>query len=716
MAIIQKIRNRSGLMLLVIGGCLVLFILSDALSRRGGFSSDSDPNTLGEVNGTEISREEYNQFVSNMESRYQQQGQMINDYTKQQINEQAWNSLVDLAIREDEYKAAGISSSDEEVATMFFQYYTNNFAQALGVPADVEKVREAIKNTEDKEVLAQVATLEKDIRRNLNYMKYQRLIQAGFIATQAEAKYQYEMNTITNEFVAGVLPYSSIVDSTVKVTEEELKDAYNKEKDSYKQKEGRDLRFAVFPLEPSIADEQKVTNELLAIKARFASYKGNDANFVNTESDGAAGYQNTFYTKGAGLPMIMDSSFAALSEGQIFGPYLEYNSEGKKVLKVAKVLKVKLLADSVHVRHILISVKGARDVPGSENFHLTSQERMVAVTDSLEKILKTKPEMFDVMVQQHSDDFMSIGKGGDIGWISKNSAYATLFDSCMLANEGSIIKVFSNKDGMHLVKILQQGNRVKKVNPGIIARELRPSKETLNQLYVNANEVSDLLKGGKKLDTLVSQRQLRSGMHAMLSKNDIAVNGLEGAREVVKWAYNANVADVSSVIQLTESYVVVLLEKEYKDGVKAFEDVKKEIEMKLITEKKAAQLTEKLKSAILAGAGSFSTLKSKYADFMIDSVAATPVGGNMPKFGNEPDVMGMVAAVPVNKMSSPITGKMGVYVVLVSKRAGNEVAIKDFSPEQNDIAQKTKAVVDQFLGDALKANVDIEDNRFEKLD
>lgn len=692
----------------------MLFIL-DAAINKGGGNSDNDPNTIGEVNGNKISREEYNQFVNNMEGRYQQQGQMMNDYTKQQINEQAWNSLVDLSIREEEYEAVGISSSDEEVTNMFFQNYTNDFAQALNVPADVEKVREALKNTEDKEIVAQVKMLEKDIRRRLNYMKYQRLIQSGFIATQAEAKYQYEMNTVTNEFVVGMLPYATIVDSTIKVSEEEIKEAYNKDKENYKQKEGRDIRFVVFPLEPSVTDEQKVRVELEGIKTRFATFKGNDANFVNTESDGAAGYQNTYYAKGTGLPAIMDSAFASLQEGQLFGPYTEYNNSGKRVMKVAKVLKVKQLADSVKVKHILISVKGARDVPGSENFHLASQERMVAVADSLEKILKTKPELFDIMVQQHSDDFMSIGKGGDIGWINKSS-HEALFDSCMLASEGNILKLFSNKDGMHLVKIVQQGNRVKKVNPGIISRELRPSKETLNQLYVNANEVSDLLKSGKNIDTVINDRHLRGGMHAMLNKNDLAVNGLMGAREVVKWTYKANVSDVSGVIQLTEAYVVVFLEKEAKEGVKAMEDVKKEIEIKLITEKKGEQLSKKISDAIATGATTLPTLKAKFPELIVDSIPATPIGGNMPKFGNEPEVMGMAAALPVNKLSKTVTGRQGIYLVLVNKRVGNEVALKDFSPEQNEIAQKTKSTVDQFISEALKANADIEDERFEKVD
>ncbi|MCX6183332.1 MAG: SurA N-terminal domain-containing protein [Bacteroidetes bacterium] len=715
MAIIQKIRNRSGLMLVVIGGCLVLFILNDALSKSGGMS-DGDPNSVGEVDGVKISREEYNQFVTSMENNAQQRGQTLSDYNKQQFNEQAWNTLVDLAIRDEEYDAVGISSSDDEVTDMFFQdQYVQYFSRKLGVKAEAETLREAIKNTDNKEVLAEVDLYEHEIRRQLNYMKYQRLVQAGFIPTQAEAKYQYELNTITNAFRVAMLPYSTVVDSTIKVSEDEIKEAYNKEKDNYKQKESRDIRFVAFRVEASAADEAKVRAKLDEVKTRFAAFKGNDAIFVNTESDGASAAENTYFAKGKGLPAIMDSSFAALQEGQIFGPYMEFNGS-KKVLKLAKVSKVKMLADSVKVKHILISVRGAENIPGSENFHLTTQQRMMDVTDSLEKILKTKPELFDQMVMKHSDDIMSAIKGGDIGWISKSSQYEALFDSCMLAKEGTVVKVFSNRDGMHLVKIVQQGTLMKKVNAGIISRELRPSQETLNQLYVTANDFSDALKGGKNIDTVAADRHLTVAQHGGLTRNDLYVNGLEGARGIVKWTFNANVGEASSVFQLSENYVVAVVEKEFKEGVKSIEDVKKELEAKLNLEKKGVMLAEKINAALAKGEN-LDQLKAKFPELILDSIPATPIGGSLAQFGNEPDVMGMAAAIPVNKLSKAIVGKQGVYVVLVHKRDGGSFhKIKDYSPEQNDIAQKTKTLVEQFISEALKTGVDIEDGRFEKMD
>ncbi|MFM7022622.1 MAG: peptidylprolyl isomerase [Flavobacteriales bacterium] len=717
MAIIQKIRNRSGLMLIVIGGCLVLFILSDALSRRGG-ASTGDPNSIGEVDGSKISREEYNQFVKSMEDNAKQRGQMLSDYNRQQFNEQAWNTLVDLAIREKEYEAVGVSTSDDEVATIFYsnQYYLQKFAQDLKVPAEEEKVREALMNTENKELEVEADMLQNDIRRQLNYFKYQRLIQSAFLPTNAEAKYQYAMDKITNEFRVGVLPYSMIADSTIKVSEDEMKEAYNKEKDSYQQKESRDIRFVSFPLNPSAEDEQKLRTAMEGVKARFAELKNNDGNFVNTETEGAS-YENAYYTKGTGLPLFMDSSFASLHEGQMFGPFIEFNGS-QRVMKVAKVVKVKMLADSVKVKHILISVRGEKSIPGSEAFHLPSGERMVAVADSLAKILKTKPELFDAMVQKHSDDFESVPKGGDIGWISKNSAHADLFDSAMVTSAGSVIKVFSNKDGYHLVKVVQHGQLTKKVNPGIISRSLNPSKKTLDDIYLQAKELMEAVKSGKNIDSAANDRQLVVMAHPGLGKNDLYISNLEGARDVVKWAYNANVGDVSDIFTtLPEKYVVAVVEKESKEGAKPFEDVKKEIEIKLIIAKKGEILSKKLNDA-MAGGANLNALKAKFPELFVDSIPATPVGGNA-SFGNEPDVMGMVAAMPLNKLSKPVVGKQGVFLVLVFKREGAGIemnAIKDFSLEKGQVAQKSKSLVDQFITEALKTGVDIEDNRYEKLD
>ena len=195
------------------------------------------------------------------------------------------------------------------------------------------------------------------------------------------------------EFEIASLSFSNgiVNDSTIKVSDEELQAAYDKNKNDYKQKEGRDIKLLLFPQEASAKDEAALFSTMEEIKTRFIAFKGNDATFVNSESDPNAPFDAAYHKKSDGLPTAIDSNFASLNEGQVFGPYQEFGVNGKKVLRVSKVLKVKQLADSVRVKHVLISLRGLPDVPGSDKFPITSEERLFSVADSLYKKVQKNP-------------------------------------------------------------------------------------------------------------------------------------------------------------------------------------------------------------------------------------------------------------------------------------------------------------------------------------
>ncbi len=730
MAIIQKLRNKSGLMLVVIGGSLLLFVLMDALSnKRGGGLGSDDPNELGEVNGTTIETKEYNAFVQNLEMRQrsQSQGMPIDDYTQQQINEQAWNTAVGLALVDDECEAMGISSSDEEVAEIFLnpQYsYSRAVAEMLNInPESTEQLREAIKNSSDAKVLNEVSKFEKQIRQQLNYYKYQSLLRAGFVTTKSEAKYQYTTNNEIVEFEVGSIAYSTTLvnDSTIKVSEEELQAAYEKDKNNYKQKEGRDIKYLLFPQEASAKDEAALMATMQEVKTRFAGITKNEGIFVSGESDGNAPYDASFHKKGDGLPMALDSNFASLAEGQIFGPYAEFGVNGKKTIRVSKVLKVRQLADSVRVKHILISYKGAPDVLGSENLTITTQDALFAKADSLFKKVEKNKELFEELAMKNSDDVTSKASGGDIGWVNSTNKYSYMFDSCML-NTGAIMKI-PGRDGIHLVKVVQQGVLTKKVNVGTISRELKVSEETKLAIRAVATKAADLLANKKEnIDSMAAKNNYRLMSQPALGRHDIFVQGLQGAREVVKWAYNANVGDISDVKDIYENYVVVMLQKQYEEGYKTLDDeqVKRELEMKVRNQKKGEILQKKINDVIAKGAKSIQDIKNSIPELYTEKSNPGPLTGGV-IYSDEADLIGMVGALPANTLSKAFVGKRAVYVVFVIKKSGL-LPITDFSQEINAMNREIKGnqnqpgIVEKFVGDALKTNADIEDYRFEKLD
>jgi peptidyl-prolyl cis-trans isomerase D len=273
------------------------------------------------------------------------------------------------------------------------------------------------------------------------------------------------------------------------------------------------------------------------------------------------------------------------------------------------------------------------------------------------------------------------------------------------------------RDGIHLVKVLQQGGLTKKVNVGTISRELKISDDSKFAIQATANKAADLLKNKKeKIDSMATKNGYRMMQQMAIGKNDIYVQGLQGAREIVKWTYNANLGDVSNVFDIAENFVVVSLEKEYEEGLKSIEDeqVKRELEMKVRNEKKGAILQKKLNDAIAKGAKSLQDIKTMLPEVNIEKSTPAPLSGGT-IYSYENDVIGMVGALPVKTMSKAIVGRNGVYVVYVLNKSGL-LPITDFTQEANELNNKNKTMVDQFIGDALKTNADIEDYRFEKLD
>lgn len=296
-----------------------------------------------------------------------------------------------------------------------------------------------------------------------------------------------------------------------------------------------------------------------------------------------------------------------------------------------------------------------------------------------------------------------------------------MFDSCML-NTGAIMKI-PGRDGIHLVKVVQQGVLTKKVNVGTISRELKVSEETKLAIRAVATKAADLLANKKEnIDSMAAKNNYRLMSQPALGRHDIFVQGLQGAREVVKWAYNANVGDISDVKDIYENYVVVMLQKQYEEGYKTLDDeqVKRELEMKVRNQKKGEILQKKINDVIAKGAKSIQDIKNSIPELYTEKSNPGPLTGGV-IYSDEADLIGMVGALPANTLSKAFVGKRAVYVVFVIKKSGL-LPITDFSQEINAMNREIKGnqnqpgIVEKFVGDALKTNADIEDYRFEKLD
>ncbi len=253
MAILSKIRNRSGLLLILIGFALLAFVVQDLFSN--GFKSVS--TDVGSVNGKDISFEDFRIKVANVEKT----GQNGQPMTSMQASNQVWNQEVSVALLTAEFEKLGLRVGEKHIVEVFKADpnigQNQMFMNAAG-KFDVTKFKDYFKsNPEGIQILKE---REKDAELNAKYQIYNSLVKGAMYTTEAEGKFKYEaeMNKVTFDFVS--VPYSSIKDSDVKITDEEIL-AYIKTKEKkFKSEESRELDYVLIEEKPSAQDEAEVKN------------------------------------------------------------------------------------------------------------------------------------------------------------------------------------------------------------------------------------------------------------------------------------------------------------------------------------------------------------------------------------------------------------------------------------------------------------------------
>ena len=122
MSILEKIRNRSGLAIVVVGGALALFVISDALQSNSRIFGGSQSTDVGVIAGEKIGVKAFEAKVAqNTELTRQQMGPdaKMDQNTIDMVREQTWSQMVMEGIMTGEYEDLGIKVTDEELLDMF---------------------------------------------------------------------------------------------------------------------------------------------------------------------------------------------------------------------------------------------------------------------------------------------------------------------------------------------------------------------------------------------------------------------------------------------------------------------------------------------------------------------------------------------------------------------------------------------------------------------
>lgn len=714
MSVLEKIRSKTGLLVGIIGLALAIFVLESLLGSGGALFS-SNNNLVGVIAGDKI---DYSAFSAKVDAQIQQIQQsnpqaQINDETKEQIVNQVWQEMINERVNKAQFKKLGVTVSADELYDLMLvhphQYVvqqitdpnTGKIIEGFAKPdgtLDVVKLGQWVGQMtgEQSKFWKQLEGSVADIR---TAEKYNTLIKKGLYVTTAEAKDAFVAQTkqVNSSFV--MKRYTSVSDSAVKVTEDEINNYYNKHKSDYKVAQTtRKIEYVAFDVLPSNADYEAIVEDAKRVVEDFKTKTTakEDSSFISQETEGGQVMISSYNKKNM---IIADSSVYTAPKGTVFGPY----TEGTFV-KVYKLTDSKSVADSAKVRHILIGLQS----PKTQQQRTPETAKRIA--DSLVVLLKAKKVPFDTLVKTMSDDMGSIDKGGDYGWFDENKGFVDPFKNAGLMGTVGAITVVPTQFGFHIIEVLGVSKtRHNTYTVAQITKLIAPSSQTSEEYYKLASNFSGKNSNTEAFNKSVETEKLNKRIAEDIKESDKNLPGMDDAKDLVKWIYKAKKGDVSEVFDFKDRFIVANLTGVKEKGIAPLEEVKEDVTKKAIRDKKAEQFIAEFNSK--AGASkSMEDIAAKMSLVVEKADNLTFASYNVPVIGREDALIGTATAMKNGAISKVIKGDNGVFVVAVT--AVNEAALpKDFKGKQKEMEQSTNGRVDYELFDALREKADIEDHR-----
>ncbi len=702
MAVLNSIRQRSVFLIVIIALALFSFVLADVI-RNGGMVSQKSQNTIATINGEDIERE---QFARQVEAVQRNMGP--NASTAQAVS-RVWEMNVKQALLQEQFEELGIRVEEAQVKEMLRRDLGNNpdFTNEAGV-FDEARLREyvaTIKST-SPQAYQQWLDYEKNLGEAAREQIYLNLVRAGVGATllEGEQAYRFANESVDMEFVQ--VPYTSVDDAEVEVSKSEIRDYIKAHPGKFKTEATRDIQYVLYEEAASPEDEAEVRTELLGLlndRVEFnAASNTNDTvagfattrdweTLVNERSDDK--FQDRFVFKNQ-LPAAHADSLFNLNEGEVYGPF-KFNGSWR----ISRVVETAQIPDSAQARHILVAWQGS-PVGGQVT---RSKQEAQQLADSLATVVRNNKDKFAEMASQFSADASNKEDAGQLGWFTPGAMVPAFNDFVFNNNEGSI-GVVETQFGYHVIHIQEQTEKEKAVKLATVSRAVEPSEKTSNELFTEVTRFelaakdanfSDLAKeGGKEVRPVKEIQQLEEN-----------IPGIGAQRRIVQWAFedDVEVGDIRR-FEVPSGYVVAQVTAVNKGGLKSAEAASSTVIPILQKEKKAAIIKNRING---------NTLEAIAQNQGVQVNTANAVNRNsptLPGVGSEPKVVGFAFGLETGKVSRPIAGEKGVFVIKVLQK-NDAPQMESYRPYASREATARRTTVNTEVFEALEEAAEIEDNR-----
>ena len=633
MTTLQSIRNHGTILLVVVGVAMLAFILGDFLNSGSSFFNKNREN-IAEIAGHKVHHTEYQATIDQLTEVYKiEYGTSdINEDLSIQIRNQAWQLLLIKYTLTQQAELAGMNITAQELSQLCigdnphqvirqlrsFQDQNGNFNSSALVNF-LYSLDQEPESAEQAEYLQQAKTYwnywETVVAIQYMQEKYTDLVSKLVTANNIDAKYAFEARQKTVDAQYVQQPYYAVADSLVKVTDGDIKALYNQNKEQYKQTPNRNIEYVTFPIVASEEDDAEVKKLITSLQADFCTME-DVALIVNSNSD-----------------ILYDAR--DYSESTIPAEYKEFvfNKKAKK--------------------------GDCTDITYNDGTYAIARIMDCGYTkaDSVKLTL--------IATEEGQEDV-------EYGWFTADNLPKNIAEPAFNGKKGSTFTVNMGMSEQTYL-IADKSVATPKAKVAILCRKVTPSTKTYGQLY---NQAKQFIVANNNADSL-HQAAIAQGLSVTpvyaLNANTDKVNDLKGSRSIVKWAFEAKEGQVSDVYECGEQFVVAALTQVNDGEYRPIEDVKAELTIQAINNKKAEYITKQLKG--------INTLEEAAKVFDTEIKTAENISLASYRFGAagaEPALIGTALAMEPNTVSAPVKGNNGIYMLSVNAA---EVAQGDLNAE-----------------------------------
>lgn len=701
MAIIGKIRQRTGLLLGTICVALVMFILMDYFQNKG---RGGQSKSIGKIGGNSIDAQDFGQKVEDYVNRIKliNPNLPLNDETNAAIREEVWNNCVVDALLKRNLDKMGINVSDEEIADGLKGEEPHPLAKRIFVDPqtgqyDRNIVTQVISKLDDQDEQTKktIQMVETIIDEDRLKTKYASLISKGFNIPSFYLKEEINSKGSSAKGTVYALPYSSIPDKDIKVSDDEIMKYMEAHKSKFERKEEtRNLEYISFNVVPTKADTAVAFSNIMTKYNEFSAAT-NDTVFRKRFT--SRGLDDAYYTAEDFKPKQGDNNpprqnveqLFALPVGTITPPYIE---SGNYV--VTKILGKRMLSDSVRASHILIKIEGNTKA---------DYDKASAKADSLLAIAKSGRVPFPQLAFDNSSDEGSKQQGGNLGFFPRGAMVKPFNDKVFFEmNLGEFAKVESNF-GFHIIWLTGINPTTPAIKFADVVVEINASKETNDEVYkkamdfYNKNTTSaEFTKNTKKL-SLIKSNELKA--------NDVRLNTISEGRDIIRWAFDQKKIGEVLYFDKDDQIVVAHLTGINPKGMPKVADMKATVEPLVKDQKKGEMLVEKLNKAGANLEGVAGIIKKDSVDFQF-------ANDQFQDFGREPKLAGLGMATKAGTKSKAIAGERYAFVVKIDTQKPADVNAMPLEFQKMQMMYEYgRKFQFQNIIESIKKGSNIKDNR-----